>query len=319
MKTEWSNVSFYYHPVFLEHLVGVHHPESPERLKSILSYLQKQGIYEKLDVRMPKTPDLFWIEKIHPYHYIQKIKNSCGSFPTVLDGGDTIVTEKSYQAAILAAGCVMDAVDALFNGEEAHHAFCAVRPPGHHAERNSAIGFCLFNNIAIGAQYAISRHGLERIFILDWDVHHGNGTQHIFEEQSNIYYCSLHQWPLFPGTGRQDERGIGKGKGFTLNIPLPPNTGHDVYLKTFRDNVMPAIKNFQADLIMISCGFDAHQADPLANLNLTAPTYTELTRLIAQVAKSTSCKKTISVLEGGYNLQELPKLVETHLEQLAMN
>jgi acetoin utilization deacetylase AcuC-like enzyme len=318
MKLKWENVLFYYHPLFLKHLENVSHPESPDRLRSILSNLQEKNIYKHLEVREPVASDISWIEKIHPPEYIKNIEDSCGQEPRYLDSGDTIVTEKSYQAALLAAGSVLDSIDSLLNDSEAKHAFCAVRPPGHHAERRTAMGFCLFNNVAIGAQYVISRYGFKRVFILDWDVHHGNGTQHIFEDRSDVFYCSLHQWPLYPGTGRKEEIGSAAGTGYTLNVPLPPGTGHTAYLNSFTKIVLPALKNYQPELILISCGFDGHKDDPLANLQLTEETFSVLTRLVVEYAKNTRTKKIISVLEGGYNLQKLAISVEIHIKQLAL-
>jgi len=280
--------------------------------------LQEEGIFEKIDVREPIEANIDWIAQIHPYNYIQRILEACKRGPTYLNGGDTVVTKKSYRAAILAVGAVLAAVDDLLKGNSRQNAFCAVRPPGHHAERNTALGFCIFNNIAIGAHYALTYHGLERIFIIDWDVHHGNGTQHIFEHRRDVFYCSLHQWPLYPGTGKADEKGMGDGRGFTLNLPLPPGTGHAEYLQIFSKNVLPAIKKYNPDLIMVSCGFDAHESDPLANLRLTDKTFAELTRLTLEAAQYTTTGKLISVLEGGYNLDTLPQLVKIHLACLSI-
>lgn len=318
MPVDWQHVVFYFHPIFLRHLEGVSHPESPDRLQSVVDYLIIEGIYQKLDVREPSAVDLKWVEKIHSPEYVKQVKNACTRSPVFLDDGDTIVTEKSYQSALYAAGAVTQAIDVLMSEPQASSAFCAVRPPGHHAEQSTAMGFCLFNNIAIGAQYAIEKYGLERIFILDWDVHHGNGTQHVFEERKDVFYCSLHQWPFYPGSGREDERGLGAGAGYTHNIPLPAGTGHHIYLKHLTETVLPAIADYLPDLILVSCGFDAHQDDPLANLNLTRETFSELTREIVSAAKPTSTGGIVSVLEGGYNLRVLPLLVKTHLQQLAL-
>jgi acetoin utilization deacetylase AcuC-like enzyme len=186
-------------------------------------------------------------------------------------------------------------------------AFCAVRPPGHHAERGYPMGFCLFNNVAVCARYAQQRHGLERIAILDWDVHHGNGTQHIFEEDPTVLYISLHQFPFYPGTGARNERGTGKGEGFTLNFPMSAGTGEKNYLAAFTEEIVPALAKYKPDMLIISAGFDAHRNDPLGGMRLTEDSFAKMTTLVKDVAP------VISVLEGGYNLNALARCVERHI------
>ena len=227
----------------------------------------------------------------------------------MLDGGDTCASGDSFDVALHAAGAALRAVDAVMTGE-AVSAFCAVRPPGHHAERDEPMGFCLLNNAAIAARHAQRRHGADRVAILDWDVHHGNGTQHIFEEDPSVLYISLHQYPFYPGTGSRAEQGIGRGKGATLNVPLPAGTGEEGYRAAFHDEVLPALDDFRPALLIISAGFDAHRDDPLADMLLTDESYAEFTCLVKRFAP------TVSVLEGGYDLEALARSVEAHLRAL---
>jgi acetoin utilization deacetylase AcuC-like enzyme len=198
------------------------------------------------------------------------------------------------------------------------NAFCAVRPPGHHAESSRAMGFCLFNNVAIGIRYAQEQHGLKRVAIFDWDVHHGNGTQEIFYEDPSVLYVSTHQYPYYPGTGSASERGKGKGEGFTLNLPLSAGTDGKEYVKLFKEKIVPALQEFKPDILLISAGFDAHKDDPLAAIFLDESTYSEVTRMLAEFAEKCCQGRIVSVLEGGYDLQALPRCVEAHLQQLML-
>lgn len=249
------------------------------------------------------------LEAVHTREHVMRIKRMCDAGGGMLDGGDTHASGASYEVARLAAGSVLSCIDAVL-GASVRAAFCAVRPPGHHAERGEPMGFCLFNNVAVGARYAQRRRGVERVAILDWDVHHGNGTQHIFEEDPSVLYVSLHQYPFYPGTGAASDRGIGAGEGATLNIPLPAGTGEERYRDEFVRRVVPALEEFAPGLLMISAGFDAHRDDPLADMRLTERSFGEFTRLVAPIAPI------VSVLEGGYNLSALASSVEHHLRAL---
>lgn len=249
------------------------------------------------------------LEAVHTREHIRHIRRVCEDGGGVLDAGDTHASPASYEVAVLAAGAVLSSVDAVLEGSVSS-AFCAVRPPGHHAERDGPMGFCLFNNVAIGARYAQRRHGIERVAILDWDVHHGNGTQHTFEEDPSVLYVSLHQYPFYPGTGAASERGIGAGEGATLNIPLPAGTGEGRYREEFDAQVVPALRSFGPELLLLSAGFDAHRDDPLADMRLTETSFAEFTRRVARIAP------VVSVLEGGYNLAALASSVEHHLRAL---
>jgi acetoin utilization deacetylase AcuC-like enzyme len=209
----------------------------------------------------------------------------------------------------------LTAIDQIITGQ-LDNAFTAVRPPGHHAEKDRAMGFCLFNNVAIAAQYAIKKHGLNKIFIFDWDVHHGNGTQHSFYSDPSVYYSSIHQYPFYPGTGSEDETGTGDGLGSTLNFPLDAFTGDSVYLDIIKNKLIPKIQSFRPDLIIISAGFDAHKDDPLAQINLESKDYYTLTKRILSLAKELCEGKVVSILEGGYDLNALKESVDYHVKSL---
>jgi acetoin utilization deacetylase AcuC-like enzyme len=245
---------------------------------------------------------------VHTREHIDGVKRACQAGGGVLDAGDTHVSPESYEVARLAAGSVLSCIDEVLSGS-VRSAFSAVRPPGHHAERDGPMGFCLFNNAAVGARYA-RKHGVERVAILDWDVHHGNGTQHIFEEDPSVLYVSLHQSPLYPGTGAATERGRGAGEGATLNIPLPAGTGEERYFAELSGKVVPALREFAPGLLIISAGFDAHRDDPLADMRLTEESFGAFTRLVNGLAPM------VSVLEGGYNLAALAASVEHHLRAM---
>ncbi|HQU70753.1 MAG TPA: histone deacetylase [Calditrichia bacterium] len=311
---DWDKLSFYYHPIFLEHLAGIDHPESPDRLRIIMRYLKEQGVWDRLTIKTPEPADLKWIRTNHSPSYIESVEAACRHAPAFLDGGDTIVTEKSYLAALHGVGACLSGVDDLLAGDY-HSAFCLIRPPGHHAEYSEAMGFCLFNNVAIAARYALDRYALQRIFIIDWDVHQGNGTHHSFYSEAEVFFVSIHQWPLYPGIGAEHETGRGVGAGYTLNIPLPPNQGDEVYLAAFTDRIIPAMRRYHPDLLILSAGFDAHQGDPLAQMNLTTEVFAELTRLLRREMLPRG-GKVLSVLEGGYHTLNLAESLLAHLQAL---
>ncbi len=260
----------------------------------------------------PCAPD--HLLRVHPGSYVTAIENACRHAPVRLDP-DTGVSPGSWEAALLSAGGAVDASDAVAAGR-IRSAFVCTRPPGHHAERDRAMGFCLFNNVAIAARFLQAERGLGRIFIVDWDVHHGNGTQHIFEADDSVFYFSTHQYPFYPGTGGQGERGSGRGEGFTLNVPLPPGTGDAEYLRIFREVLRPAIDAFKPDLVLVSAGFDAHRDDPLASMAITEAGFAVMTRLVREAADDHCGGRMVSVLEGGYDLGALARSVEAHLGEL---
>jgi acetoin utilization deacetylase AcuC-like enzyme len=310
-----NTVGFVYHEEYLEHDTGPEHPERADRLSAIVRYLNESGSMKNLRQLRPVPASLDWIQKVHPMSYIQMIERRCHAGETVLDSGDTHVCTKSYGVALLAAGGVLRAVDEVIEGTMTKM-FCAVRPPGHHAETNSVMGFCLLNNAAIGARYAQQKYGIGRVAILDWDVHHGNGTQEIFWSDPSVLYISTHQYPLWPGTGASNEAGGGAGEGLTVNCPMRPGSGEKEFVETFRGRIMPALHKFRPELLIISAGFDAHKDDPLANINLTEESFATLTGFAGEIANKYCGGRIVSVLEGGYNLQALACSVAAHLKVL---
>jgi acetoin utilization deacetylase AcuC-like enzyme len=301
---------YYYSQIFLEHRTG-DHPECPERLSAINSEIET--FLPRSDWLEPSDATIGQIEAIHDGQHIAHINEACKNGVTALDF-DTPISAMSYRAAVRAAGAACNAVEAVLNGN-AKKAFCAVRPPGHHAERERAMGFCLFNNIAIAARHGQSL-GAKKIAIVDWDVHHGNGTQQAFEEDPTVLFISSHAKGIYPGSGKAEETGIGAGKGFTVNLPLPPNSGDDVYLAMFREAVVPTVIKFKPDLVLISAGFDAHEQDPIGCMNVTDDGFNAMSKMIVACAEKVCGGRVVSLLEGGYNLSTLGKTVATHVKEL---
>ncbi len=306
---------FVYHPDYLEHDMGHTHPESPQRLRAIVARLEETGLLPSLVRIDPKPATDDWITQVHEHTYVKGLQQRAPQKGYVSLDPDTSMSPGSLGAAYLAAGGALSAVDAIME-KRADNAFCAVRPPGHHAESGHAMGFCLFNNVAIAARYFQKRYGLERIAIVDWDVHHGNGTQHAFYNDPTVFFFSTHQYPWYPGTGGADERGEGKGEGYTLNVPLLAGLGDKEYLDVFNRILRTALKAYRPDAIIISAGFDAHRDDPLAGMNLTAEGYKALTRVVKEIAAEHAQGRVLSCLEGGYNLAALAASVEGHLRVL---
>ncbi|MGE5346057.1 MAG: histone deacetylase family protein, partial [Acidithiobacillales bacterium] len=261
-------------PEYLRHRTRAGHPESPDRLRALLDAVEKEGLRRSLVFLSPYVPDLGFLETVHEADYLARFRDTVRSGAKMFSTADCSISAETWDVALLAAGGVMAGVDAVMNGR-VENAFCAVRPPGHHTGRAFTMGFCFINNVAVGAVYARTVYGVERIFILDWDVHHGNGTQAIFEADPLTYYCSIHEHPTFcfPGTGRRMERGTGAGAGFTLNLPLKPFAGDTELVETFEKEVVPEIERFRPGLIMISAGFDGHDNDPIADLRLTRESF----------------------------------------------
>jgi acetoin utilization deacetylase AcuC-like enzyme len=317
-----ARTGFVYHPTYLDHDMGRGHPESPQRLQAIMSRLEHTGLLPTLDRIDPQsTPEdsiTDWITKIHAYAYVKGLKLSAPSEGRIALDPDTTMSPGSLGAAYLAVGGVLAAADAIMD-KRVDNAFCAVRPPGHHAEGDHAMGFCLFNNVAVAARYFQERHGLERIAVVDWDVHHGNGTQHAFYEDPSVFFFSTHQFPYYPGTGRAQERGEGRGAGYTLNVPMPAGLGDTEYLEVFNKVLRPALQGYRPDVVIISAGFDAHRDDPLAGMNLSTQGYVALSRVVKEIAGEFSQGRILSCLEGGYNLEALASSVEGHLRVLQEN
>ncbi|MEO5322037.1 histone deacetylase family protein [Mesorhizobium sp. CC13] len=300
----------YTHPIYLEHLTPAGHPERPDRLRAIQRVLDDEP-FETLDRVEAPDGDEQTILYVHPEPFVEGIRRRVPEEGMERIDGDTVLSPKSWQAALTAIGAANAAVDDVFAGK-ADNVFVASRPPGHHAEKTTAMGFCLFNNAAIAARHAQRRHGVERVAIVDWDVHHGNGTQDVFWQDPSVLYCSTHQMPLFPGTGARSETGVGN----IVNAPLSPDTGSDHFREAFRSRVLPALDNFAPDLIIVSAGFDAHHRDPLAEINLTEADFDWATGQLMDRAARHSSNRLVSLLEGGYDLQGLAFSVAAHVKRL---
>jgi acetoin utilization deacetylase AcuC-like enzyme len=307
-----GRTGFVYHPQYLEHDMGAGHPESPDRLRAIVARLERSGVFSRLVRIEPFPASDEWITQVHTVSYVETLKRRAPTSGRVSLDPDTSMSSGSLAAAYLAAGGAIAAADAIVAGS-VEHAFCAVRPPGHHAEHDRAMGFCLFNNVAIAARYLQRRHAMARVLIVDWDVHHGNGTQHTFDNDPSVLFFSTHQYPFYPGTGRATETGDGRGAGATINVPMNVGEGDDTYREVFQKVLLPAADAFQPDFVIVSAGFDAHKDDPLASMGLTEEGYADLTRMVVSIARRHSRGRLLSCLEGGYNLQALSASVERHL------
>ena len=300
---------------YKNHLTGVGHPERPARLDAVCQSLAETGLLAKLKRLQPVECEPDQLLACHGGHYVAIVQRDVARLSRELSTGDTTVCEESFDIAKLAVGGVLRAVDAVCAGET-RNAFCAVRPPGHHATATRGMGFCVFNNIALGARYAQQKHGIGKVLIVDWDVHHGNGTQDIFYDDESVFFFSTHQWPWYPGSGDVSETGRGKGLGATLNQPLPAGSGRDALVHAFTQRLLPAMHRFRPELVMISAGFDSRIGDPLGQFTLTDADFAELTRLVMHVASDNSERRVVSVLEGGYSLEGLGKAVAAHVEAL---
>ncbi len=306
------STALYSHPVCAQHDTGPMHPESPQRLRAIMATLEKESFALLLREEAPHA-SREQLLRAHPPHHVDAVLGAlpAGDNHHHLDP-DTVVSRLSGEAALRAAGAVCAAVDGVMAGQF-RNAFCAVRPPGHHAERDRAMGFCLFNNIAVGALHARAVHGLARIAVIDWDVHHGNGTQHIFWEDAGLFYGSTHQSPCYPGTGDVEETGAA---GNVVNAPLAPGAGSAEFRAAMTERVLPALRAFAPEMVLISAGFDAHARDPLAQLRLETEDFGWATREVCAVADEVCGGRVVSVLEGGYDLPALAASVGVHLRVL---
>lgn len=302
---------------YLLHDTGPGHPESPERLKAIYQGITDADLLSKLTIIQARQADLKWVESVHAKNYIERFEAACRSGNSMFDYPDNQICAETFETALLAVGGVLDAAGQVMVGK-LDNVFCAVRPPGHHAEYDQAMGFCYFNNVAIAARYLQREWGIQRVGIVDFDVHHGNGTQHIFEEDPDVFYYSIHQHPTFafPGTGRAFETGNGEGTGSTRNYPVLPGHGDKEYHGLIQRDLIPVLEAFSPEVIIVSAGFDAHVDDDMSDIKLSTQGYTRIMERIVALAELYSDGKVISVLEGGYCLERLPELAANHVKVL---
>jgi acetoin utilization deacetylase AcuC-like enzyme len=302
--------------LYKQHDPGPGHPEQPARYDAVIRAIEGTGLLSqlhRLDVRVASEDE---IALVHGRGYIAKVEREIAAGAHELSTGDTNVGPRSLDVAVRAVGGVLNAVDAVVAGQ-AVNAFCAVRPPGHHARPDQGMGFCIFNNIAIAARYAQRKHGLAKVMIADWDVHHGNGTQDTFYGDGSVFFMSTHQSPWYPGTGAASETGEGKGKGCIMNFPFPAGSGRKEIVGAFREDLRRAADAFKPDLVMISAGFDSRDGDPLGRFTLSDADFTALTKIVLEIAGTHAGGRLVSVLEGGYDLKGLEAAVGAHVKELA--
>lgn len=300
----------YYDPLFLEHDTG-RHPECRQRLDKVWSHLTEQKLDQRCTRPRWQAAGAKELGRNHTGGYIELVKDFCDRGGGQIEG-DTVCSRASYRAATRATGAVCDAVSRVLKGEDTS-ALCLVRPPGHHALTHAAMGFCLFNHVALAARHATAEHKLERILIVDWDVHHGNGTQDAFWEDPQVAFFSIHRYPFYPGSGSEQETGSGKGLGTTRNLPVAFGTSRDAYLKRFTSELTEFAAKFRPQLILLSAGFDSHRADPIGSLGLEVEDFEKLTAIVRGLAEEHCEARWVSLLEGGYNVDILPKCVAAHL------
>ncbi|MBN1670690.1 MAG: histone deacetylase [Kiritimatiellae bacterium] len=315
-KREKTRAGFVYSPVYKAHHTGFGHPERPERCEAIVQALNTPALDPRLVRLTPRAATEADVRLCHTPDYLEAVKADVALGATALRTGDTEIGPRSLEVALLAAGGVLTAVDAVMDGT-VRNAFCLVRPPGHHATRSRGMGFCVFNNVAIAARYAQQRHGLRKVLIADWDIHHGNGTQDIFYDDPSVFYFSTHLWPFYPGTGLADETGTGAGTGFTLNCPLSAGAGREEIVGAFRDMLLPAAAAFRPDFVLVSAGFDSRLGDPLGLFTLTDADFAELTGIMMEIAEAHAGGRLVSVIEGGYSLDGLAAAALAHVATLA--
>lgn len=306
-------VGFFYHPSFVKHRAGRTHPEQPERLRAVLEHLGKRSFWREARHFEPRAAQELELLLCHTDDHVSLVRTHC-TLSLPLDP-DTGTCPESWAAATHAAGAALDAADRIADGS-LKRAFCLVRPPGHHAESDQSMGFCLFNSISIGARYLQKRHGMKRVAIVDFDAHHGNGTQEIFYEDGSVLYASTHQYPFYPGTGSIRETGSGKGKDSIINCPLPAGAGMAEFEAAFKERILPGLEKFRPEVILISAGFDAHRDDPITDLELASGDFGKITSWLVKLAGRICSGRILSMLEGGYALDALAESVECHLKAL---
>lgn len=308
---------FLYDKRFLLHETGPDHPECPDRLEGIYRQLEETGLLSRLITIQASRAKHRWIEAVHTPKHVMRFEEACMLHMPEYGCPDNQMCPESFDVAMLAVGGVLDMIKLVME-DKVDNGFCAVRPPGHHAEVSQALGFCYFNNVAIGARYLQLHWGIERVGIVDFDVHHGNGTQHIFEQDPTVFYYSIHEHPSFsfPGTGREFETGSGPGVGFTLNTPVLPGQGDKEYMALLQRDLLPAFEEFKPQVILVSAGFDAHMDDDMSDIRLSTECFTWIMETIVGLAEKHCGGRVISVLEGGYSLKRLPELIVNHVKVL---
>lgn len=301
---------------FKQHLTGAGHPESPARIQAIHHALHRSGLLDTFPVEVPETQYSDLPEQVHTTEYQKRVENACKKGEPFIDTYDNPISTDSYETALLAANAVVHGITRVIENDW-KNCLTVVRPPGHHAEESMAMGFCLFNNVAIGARYLQNEFGLDRIAIVDFDVHHGNGTQHLFEADPTVFYASIHQSPFYPGTGERSETGTGKGRGYTVNYPLPAGTAEDRYLDILENDLSDRLLRFDPDFLILSAGFDGHIQDPVGQMNISTEGYYDISRKLITISEECCDGKLVSVLEGGYHLDALGESVKVHLMALS--
>jgi acetoin utilization deacetylase AcuC-like enzyme len=303
----------YTHPDFLRHVTGAH-PEHPQRLTAIEARLEQSGLGGRCERPQWPAATLDEIQRVHAGEYVRQLQRYAAAGGGRIEA-DTVVSERSFDVGLLAAGAACDAVRQVVTGTD-RSALCLVRPPGHHARPNGAMGFCLFNHVAIAARCALEAHGLDRVLIVDWDVHHGNGTQETFWDDGRVGFLSIHRWPFYPGTGDSDETGSGRGLGWIANVPVQFGTSRKKYHDRFERALADLAAKVRPQLVLISAGFDAHRDDPIGSLELEVEDFAQLTKIVLATANEHASGRLVSILEGGYNPARLAESVEAHLLEL---
>jgi acetoin utilization deacetylase AcuC-like enzyme len=301
--------------IYSKHNTGEFAYENAERLRAILVGLEENGLLPRLERKGPYRANTDWVETVHDPEYIETVKRDAAGGARELSTGHTLISRDSFDVALWAVGGVLAGCDEVMEGK-AQRVFCAVRPPGHHASANRGMGFCVFNNAAVAARYVQKRYGLERVLIIDWDVHHGNGTQDIFYRDGSVFYFSTHQWPWYPWTGAASETGEGDGEGTTLNVPLPAGSGDRELMEAFNVKLRPAMDRFRPEFVLVSAGFDSRTGDPLGRFRVTDDGYRKLTEIVMAIARDHAAGRLVSTLEGGYSLEGLASAVSAHLRAL---
>ncbi len=303
-----SKTGIIHDPRYLLHETGNFHPERPDRLRAIEKRLKEDHWLEKFQEISPRKATSDEILLVHDREHLEQVAHTAEKEGVYLDG-DTFAGPNTYDISLLAAGGLLEAIDRVVAGE-LQNAFALVRPPGHHAERSYSMGFCIFNNVGVAAEYLIKKHHFKKVAVIDYDVHHGNATQHMFYDRPDIFYISTHRYPFYPGTGAASEKGKGAGAGYTLNVPMSAGEGDAEYQAVFQDKIIPALREYRSDFLLVSAGFDAHFRDPLGGMRVTEQGFHYMTKELVQVAQNYCDGKIVFTLEGGYDLEGLSKSVE---------